>query len=186
MSAVTAPSNQSALGSADRTCMPGSPVYGEILQFLYQEAEFLDDCRFREWLGLFTEDIRYTMPVRTTQFRSRGAGFQDVAFIEDNFNSLTTRVERLLTDTAWAETPPSRTRHFITNVLVQPGQRTNEFAVRSSFMVTRSRGSQGYQMFTGLREDTLRRLPSGELRIAYRSILVDQTVITSTNLSILF
>jgi hypothetical protein len=41
-------------------------------------------------------------------------------------------------------------------------------------------------MFTGRREDTLRRLPTGELRIARRQILVDQTIITGTNLSILF
>jgi 3-phenylpropionate/cinnamic acid dioxygenase small subunit len=185
VNAVATPSNGPASGIA-RTCMPGSPLYGEILEFLYREAELLDECRFREWLGLFAEDIRYTMPVRTTQFRARGAGFEDVAFIEDNYNSLTTRVERLLTDTAWAETPPSRTRHFISNVLVQAAQVTNEFAVRSCFMVTRSRGSQGYQMFTGLREDTLRRVASGQFRIAYRGILADQTVITSTNLSILF
>jgi 3-phenylpropionate/cinnamic acid dioxygenase small subunit len=172
--------------SVDPNCSPGSALYGEILQFLYQEAELLDECHFREWLALFAEDVRYTMPVRTTQFRARGAGFEEVAFIEDNFNSLTTRVERLLTDTAWAETPPSRTRHFISNVLIQPAGKAGEYAVRSCFMVTRSRGNQGYQMFTGLREDTLRRVPSGELRIAYRSILVDQTVITGTNLSILF
>jgi len=185
MSAASAPAQRASLAT-DPRCMPGSTLYGEILQFLYQEAELLDECRFREWLGLFAEDIRYTMPVRTTQFRARGPGFQDVAFIEDNFNSLTTRVERLLTDTAWAETPPSRTRHFISNVLVRLAEKPGEFVVRSSFMVTRSRGGQGYQMFTGLREDTLRRVASGALCIAYRNILVDQTVITGTNLSILF
>lgn len=185
MSAVKTPA-PGAPRASHPDCMPGTPRYGEILQFLYLEAEMLDECRFREWLALFTEDVRYTMPVRTTQFRSRGAGFEEVAFIEDNFNSLTTRVERLLTDTAWAETPPSRTRHFITNLLVEPGERGGEYAVRANFMVTRSRGDQGYQLFTGVREDTLRYLAPAQLRIAHRRILVDQTVITGTNLSILF
>jgi 3-phenylpropionate/cinnamic acid dioxygenase small subunit len=173
-------------GKLDPNFRPGSPLYGEIVQFLYVEAELLDEGLFREWLSLFTKDVRYTMPVRTTQFRSRGSGFQDVAFFEDNFDSLTTRVERLLTDTAWAETPPSRTRHFVSNVLLQAGERTDEFAVRSSFMITRCRADQGYQIFTGLREDTLRREASADLRIAHRRILIDQTVITGTNLSILF
>jgi 3-phenylpropionate/cinnamic acid dioxygenase small subunit len=58
--------------------------------------------------------------------------------------------------------------------------------VAASFMVTRCRAEQPQQMFTGRREDVLRRLGSGELRIARRRILVDQTVITGTNLSVLF
>jgi 3-phenylpropionate/cinnamic acid dioxygenase small subunit len=167
-------------------CAPGGALYGEVLEFLYREAECLDDCRFQDWIGLFTEDIHYTMPVRTTQFRTHGAGFQDVSFFDDNINSLRTRVQRLLTDAAWAETPPSRTRHFVTNVLVAPGECANEYAVTANFMVTRSRGDQGYQLFTGRREDLLRRLDSGALRIARRRLLIDQTIITGTNLSILF
>jgi 3-phenylpropionate/cinnamic acid dioxygenase small subunit len=174
------------LALSDPTCIPGSPLYGEVLEFLYREAEMLDDCRFQDWIGLFAEDIHYTMPVRTTQFRARGAGFQEVSFFDDNIHSLTTRVQRLQTDSAWAETPPSRTRHFLTNVLVQPGEQSTEYAVVANFMVTRSRGDQGYQMFTGRREDSLRRLSCGEFRIARRRILVDQTIITGTNLSILF
>jgi len=168
------------------SCAPGTAVYGEILEFLYREAETLDECRFKEWLGLFAEDIHYTMPVRITQFRARGAGFQEVGFFDDNHNSLSTRVQRLLTETAWAETPPSRTRHFISNVLVAQGTSSLEYEVASSFLVTRCRGDQGHQLFTGRREDLLRRLGSGELRIARRRILVDQTIITGTNLSILF
>ncbi len=164
---------------------PGTSLYGTILEFLYREARMLDDCRFQEWIGLFSEDIHYTMPVRTTQFRSRGAGFEEVSFFDDNINSLTTRVQRLQTDTAWAETPSSRTRHFLTNVMVDVGERPDEYAVSVNFMVTRSRGDQGYQLFTGQRDDVLRRI-DGAFRIARRRILVDQTIITGTNLSILF
>ena len=69
---------------------------------------------------------------------------------------------------------------------VTAGAGAGEFAVTVSFMVTRSRGDQGYQFFTGRREDALRRDSAGQLRIARRRILVDQTVITATNLSILF
>jgi 3-phenylpropionate/cinnamic acid dioxygenase small subunit len=187
MSATASPNkHDDALHKLDPECMPGSMLYGEIVQFLYLEAQLLDEGHFRQWLALFTEDVRYTMPVRTTQMRTKGSGFQDVAFIEDNFNSLTTRVERLLTDSAWSETPPSRTRHFLTNILVCPGDGPAEFCVRACFMVTRSRGEHGYQMFTGVREDRLRRLSPGRFQIAHRRILGDQTVITSTNLSILF
>lgn len=38
----------------------------EIEQFLYREAQLLDDGRFAEWLDLFTEDAKYWMPTRET------------------------------------------------------------------------------------------------------------------------
>ena len=167
-------------------CRPGSALYGEIAEFLYREADMLDSNRFSDWLALFADNIHYIMPVRTTQFLSSGAGFQEVAFFDDNLQSLRTRVRRLETDSAWAETPPSRTRHFVSNVLAAPGNGDGEYAISLNFLVTRTRGDQGYQFFTGRREDTLRREASGQLRIARRRILVDQTVITATNLSILF
>jgi 3-phenylpropionate/cinnamic acid dioxygenase small subunit len=175
-----------ALSAAASGLSPGTALYGEILEFLYREADLLDSNRFSDWLALFTEDIRYDMPVRTTECLSSGTGFQEVAFFDDNIHSLRTRVLRLETDTAWAETPPSRTRHFVSNVLAAPHARADEYAVNVNFMVTRSRGDQAYQFFTGRREDTLRRDSTGQLRIARRRILVDQTVITATNLSILF
>jgi 3-phenylpropionate/cinnamic acid dioxygenase small subunit len=175
-----------ALSEPASPCSPGTALYGEIVEFLYREAELLDSSRFSDWLTLLTEDIRYHMPVRTTQFLSGGEGFQEVAFFDDNLQSMRTRVLRLETTTAWAETPPSRTRHFVSNVLVRPGAQGNEYAVSVNFLISRSRGDQGYQLFTGRREDTLRRDASGQLRIARRRILVDQTVITATNLSILF
>jgi PAH dioxygenase small subunit len=167
-------------------CEPGSTIYGEIVEFLYREAELLDDNRFGEWLGLLAEDIHYVMPVRTTQFRAKGDGFQDVAFFEENFVSLRTRVKRLETEFAWAETPPSRTRHFVTNVLAEPGEKDGEFNVRSSFMIARTRADQGYQLFTGRREDVLRRSDAGDFKVADRRILIDQTVLSGSNLSIFF
>ena len=36
----------------------------EIAQFLYAEAELLDERRHDEWLALLAEDIRYWMPMR--------------------------------------------------------------------------------------------------------------------------
>ena len=165
---------------------PGSELYAEVQYLLLLEADALDNYRFDEWLGMLTEDITYVMPVRTSQFLTDGKGFhQDSYLFSDDHESLTTRVRRLETEFAWAETPPSRTRHFISNVLIHEKE-SGELAVRSSFMVTRTRADQGYQMFTGERHDTVRRGEDGELRFADRLILPDQTVITATNLSVLF
>ena len=104
-------------------------------------------------------------------------------FFDDDLESLTTRVKRLETEFAWAETPPSRTRHFISNTILEPCEE-GEARARSHFMVTRTRSDNGYQMFTGERQDTLRRGDDGTLRFARRVILPDQTTITATNLSV--
>ncbi len=36
----------------------------EIEDFLYNEADLLDDHKYEDWLDLFTEDARYFMPMR--------------------------------------------------------------------------------------------------------------------------
>ena len=166
--------------------MPGSELYAEVQYLLLREADALDNYRFDEWLGMLTEDVTYVMPVRTTQFLTDGKGFDEDSYLfSDNHESLTTRVRRLETEFAWAETPPSRTRHFTNNVMINEKE-AGELGVRSAFMVTRTRQDHGYQMFTGERHDTIRRGEDGELRFADRLILPDQTVITATNLSVLF
>ncbi len=175
-----------AAGRVPTNCAPGTAEYGEIVEFLYREADLLDDHRFGDWVLLFAEDIRYDMPVRTTQFLAKGEGFENVGFFDENIHSLRIRVRRLQTGTAWAETPPSRTRHFISNILATSEPTTGEYFVRSNFIVARTRAEQGYQMFTGRREDTLRRGGGSGFLIARRRILIDQTVVTATNLSIFF
>ena len=39
-------------------------VKQEVEDFLYHEAELLDERRYEEWLDLFTEDVHYWMPMR--------------------------------------------------------------------------------------------------------------------------
>lgn len=165
--------------------LAGTPRYGEVATFLYREADLVDGYRFADWLALFADDIEYRMPVRTTRFLRDGDGFTDTDFFIENHASLTTRVRRLETEFAWAEAPPSRTRHFVTNIRVFHAPADGELAVRSSFLITRTRSDLDYQLFTGTRQDVLREAADG-LRIARRTILVDQTVITATNLSVLF
>src|SRR5262249_60439609 len=46
------------------TRIAGLLLRQEIEDFLYREAELLDERRYREWLDLLAEDIRYWMPMR--------------------------------------------------------------------------------------------------------------------------
>jgi len=101
-------------------------------QFLYREARLLDERRFHEWLDLFTDDIHYWMAARTNRYpRSSKAiaifdadGYPDenaeaadeFGLFDEDIGTLRARVARLDTGMAWAEDPPSRTRHLITNI----------------------------------------------------------------------
>ncbi len=163
------------------------PRYAEILDFLYREAELMDEGHFSNWLELMTEDLSYHMPLRV----NRGRGVQPDYSLEteifcDDLPSLRLRIDRLLTEYAWAEDPPSRTRHLISNVRVGATSNPNEFDVRSNFLVYRNRGNatEG-DIFSGKREDLLRKV-NGHWRLAKRTILLDQAVIGSRNLSIFF
>jgi 3-phenylpropionate/cinnamic acid dioxygenase small subunit len=157
----------------------------EIEEFLFHEAELLDSGRFQEWLDLLADDILYQMPVRMTRERAQGADLsEEMQFFWDDKATLTLRVERLKTEFAWAEDPPSRTRHFVSNVRVRPTANPDEVAVRSYVLIYRTRGDMArHDLLSGERRDLLRRV-GGAWKLAKRSFVVDQTVLGTRNLAI--
>lgn len=173
----------------------------EVEQFLYREARMLDARRFHEWLELLTEDIKYWMPLRSNRYPANskaisildGSRYEEgelsredeLAILDEDKDSLTRRIARLDTGMAWAEDPPSRTRHFVSNIEVEPGQNDAEMRVFSNFIMYRTRGETEEDFYVGSREDVLRR-EDGALRIAYRKIVLDQTVLLAKNVSNFF
>lgn len=161
-------------------------------QFLYAESELLDDWQWRAWVELFTEDAHYRMPIRRNQLRRQrkkdeadDMGGLEVAHFDDDRKSLDMRVQQLETGMHWAEDPPSRSRHLVTNVRVRPGTAEGEFFVRSNFFVYRNRLEAEVDLWAGERRDVLRADGDG-FRIADRIILLDQNLILSKNLSVFF
>lgn len=160
----------------------------EIEQFLYFESAVLDDRRYVEWLALFTEDCSYYMPTRYNRTRREldheFSRPDEVAHFDEDIHSLRVRVKRLLTGKAWAEDPPSRTRHMLSNVRIDRIA-TDELRVFSNFHVYRSRLERDVDSFVGRRVDTLRRSAQGPpWRILRREIYLDQTVLLAKNISI--
>ena len=160
-------------------------IYWEVYSFLMHEAELLDERRERDWLDLFTDDAEYLMPVRVNRERGEGDGFSEEAFyFEETRGSLELRVRRLETEYAWAEDPPSRTRHFVTNVRVAEGEEEDEVAVRTNLLLYRSRGSDPkHDLLSAERKDTLRK-EDGQWKLRKRVILLDHSVLTTHNLSV--
>ena len=158
----------------------------EVEQFLFQEAEILDQRRFHDWLDLFTDDAHYWMPIRMTRARGDEANEltaeDENSYFDDDKPMLELRVAKLDTGYSWAEDPPSRTRHLVTNVRIRNGADTDELTVTCNFVVYRSRLATDEDLWIGEREDRLRRV-EGAWRIAGRRIFLDQTVLKSKNLS---
>jgi 3-phenylpropionate/cinnamic acid dioxygenase small subunit len=141
------------------------------------------------------------MPVRSTRYPKmskaisilrpeRGgeeelAKENELAILDETKETLTRRIVRLDTGMAWAEDPPSRTRHLVANVEVEPGDTESEVRAYSNFVVYRNRGETEQDFYVGAREDVLRRV-NGTWRIARRKIVLDQNVLLAKNVSILF
>ncbi len=160
----------------------------EVEQFLYEEAALLDARKYREWLGLVTDDIHYWMPIRRTvtrsdlerEFTKPGA----MAYFDDNRELLAMRVKKLEASSAWSEDPPSRSRHFVSNVRILEVS-GDEITIDACFQVYRTRLNIDIDNWVGRRSDVLRRVGSG-FKLARRHIFLDQTVILSKNMSTIF
>jgi phthalate 3,4-dioxygenase subunit beta len=154
-------------------------------QFLVEEAHLLDARRFEDWLGLLTEDVRYEAPVRVTTPRADvETTLAGLDHFSEDAHSLRKRVERFATEHAWTEDPPSRTRHFVTNVRTFAADVEGELDVESSVLLFRSRGDdRPPDLVSALRTDRLRDSPAG-LRLASRRIVFDETVLRTQNLAV--
>jgi len=154
-------------------------------KFYRDEAALLDAHNYPDWLELFTEDTRYFMPLRRTmtrreldkEFTKPG----EMAFFDDTKDHLRARARKFDSGTAWAEDPPSRTRHLISNVRVLDDD-TIEMTVESYFHLYRTRLKSVEDSWIGRRLDVLRRTEAG-LQIAKRTVYLDQTLLLSGNLS---
>jgi len=165
-----------------------SELRRQIEDFYYLEAELLDQRKLREWLALLTDDVRYWMPIRHNPFERPNDIAQELSkpgegyYFNDDMKSLKIRIERAYAKNAWAEVPPSRTRHLITNVRIKKDDGA-AIEVHSNFLVYRTRMETDKDMFVGKREDILRR-DNGGFKIAKRTIILDQAVLDAKNISV--
>lgn len=189
---ATTLSEQSALGAhAPRTQRTGrslpfnDELHLEAHRWLVDEAYLLDAQDYEEWLSRMATDVHYLMPVRVTT--ALGAGYSTspgMAHMDENKYSLSRRVARFATEHAWTEDPPSRLRHYVTNVRTFRTEKADEIIVESAVLLFRSRGdvSEAATVSAG-REDLLRRSGS-EWQLARRTIMLDEAVIRMQNLAI--
>ncbi|HKM99800.1 MAG TPA: 3-phenylpropionate/cinnamic acid dioxygenase subunit beta [Candidatus Binataceae bacterium] len=162
----------------------------EIEQFLYHESRVLDERRYEEWYDLLAEDLHYYMPTRYNRLKREAdkefSAPNEAAFFDEDKKSIAMRIRRLNTGMAWAEDPPSRTRHMVSNVVIRP-RSNGEYEVDCYYLLYRSRLEREVEMFVGMRHDVLRRAatPAG-FQVAGRTIILDQAILMARNLSFFF
>lgn len=137
-------------------------------RFLYAEADLLDRWQLHEWLELFTPEGRYLVPATD---KPDGVPNRDLFLIQDDRFLLEQRVNSLLTRSAHAEYPHSRTRRLVTNVGAQAGA-GGLVAVTANFAVFRMR-SGTTDTFVGQYRHVLESGPDGGLRFVERKAVLD-------------
>ena len=149
--------------------MSSESLHREVEDFLFAEAELLDDWRLDEWLALFTEDCRYLIP--PGDLPADASPETALFYVADDHALLSERVKRLYKRNAHAEYPRSRTRHLVSNVRIRPTTENGEIAVRCAFLTHRSR-AEVVDTFIGASDYLLVRL-DGKLRIREKRCRLD-------------
>ena len=84
-------------------------------QFLFRQAEILDNREWESWLNLFTKDGIYWMPASLEQ--TAGEGVPNI-FYEDHY-LMRTRAKRIEHPRAWSQHLTNRTSHVVSNAIVE-------------------------------------------------------------------
>jgi 3-phenylpropionate/cinnamic acid dioxygenase small subunit len=163
-------------------------VLAEVSDFLYQEADLLDQRRYQEWLDLLADDYQYAVPLRMNVMYDDVAEREDtragseVCWFDEGKDTAELRVAQLATGKHWAEEPVSRVTHLVTNIRLESAE-LPEVNLSCRFVVYRNRVADETDFLVGRRRDRLRKTADG-WRVVRRELLLDQSVLLAKNLSV--
>jgi len=176
-------------------------LISRVEQFYYREARLLDERCLQQWFALVDESIEYSMPTRfvpqpdptlvdTEAFLSvdreleRAQGGQGSPIRHEGYLETFARTFRPYKTNAWSESPPPRTRRFISNVEVTP-LGDDAYQVYSNFQMFYSHRGADNHTYTGGRRDVLKET-DGSFKLLKREVIMDWDVITAPTLALIF
>lgn len=143
----------------------------EIEEFLYHEAELIDDWRLPEWSQLYTDDAEYDVTSLDSDDPINSSSRESLFLLADDKERLVSRARRLMKKTAHAEYPHSKVRHIIGNVRV--GAHTDgEVKVKANFVVYRTKEDKTSQ-YMGQMHYVLVPQDAGGFRIKRKRCILD-------------
>ncbi len=163
-------------------------LHASVSDFLYSEADLLDERRYTEWLDMLAEDYQYSVPLRMnvaygeTDAREETRAGKEICWFDEGKDTVELRVTQLATGVHWAEEPVSRVSHLVTNIRLDAIE-LPEVAVSCRFLVYRNRVSDETDFLVGRRRDRLRQV-GDSWQVVRRELLLDQSVLLAKNLSV--
>lgn len=140
----------------------------EVTALIQCEAALLDDCRYEQWIALFTDDCLYWVPV-SPEMDSPHDG---PSHFRDDRQVMMVRTHRLANPRAFGAEPSPRTVHIVSSVRIE-AETANEILVSSSQIMleyrNRGRFEEDQRAFGGRVRHRLRRTADG-LRIAEKRV----------------
>jgi p-cumate 2,3-dioxygenase subunit beta len=149
----------------------GQSTRDQVEEFLYQEAELIDDWRLPEWSELYTEDARYDVTSLDCVDPINSSAKNSLFLLADDKERLTSRAKRLMKKTAHAEFPHSKVRHIISNVRLEPNA-NGEIKVRANFVVFRTKEDNTSQ-YMGQTHYVLVLREGGGFQIRHKRCILD-------------
>jgi p-cumate 2,3-dioxygenase beta subunit len=138
----------------------------EIEEFLYHEAELLDNWQLEEWAALFSVDGTYEIP----PIGNPNADFKTSLFlVHDDRARLEQRALRLLKKEAHVEYPHSKTLHNVSNVRIVKNE-GDVVSVKCNFSTYRAK-RDFLDIYVGVNEYQFVK-EDGELKIKSKKVIL--------------
>ncbi len=147
-----------------------TPTREQVEDFLFAEAELLDDWKLVEWTRLYADDAMYEVTSPSSADPVNSDSSTSLFLVADRIDRIRGRAARLMKKTAHAEYPHSKTRHMVSNVRPSAGK-SGQTNVRANFAVYRTKedtttvymGEYRYRLLAG----------AGGIRILQKRVILD-------------
>jgi 3-phenylpropionate/cinnamic acid dioxygenase small subunit len=147
----------------------------EVERFIFDEAALVDQCRWQEWLEMYTEDMVYWAPswVNEREMTTDPEGEVSIIYMNSR-KELEHRIWRFTSGESPASYPLPRTNHIISNVRILEDRR-DSVVVASNWLTQCYRNKEQF-LYGGFYEHTLIRSDSG-LKISQKKVVLLNDVV---------
>ncbi|WP_148691151.1 aromatic-ring-hydroxylating dioxygenase subunit beta [Acidianus manzaensis] len=139
--------------------------YIKIVRFLNKEAELLEYRKYLEWLDFLHPDVEYIVLVREIKDKKDNS-ISNGLLIYDKKDTIKIKIDRLTSNYAWSDNPPSVSKYMITNILAYNFM--DYYLARSNVLFIKYRSSD-LMYLTYKRADII----SKDMKILKRIVLPD-------------
>ena len=137
----------------------------QVEQFIYHEADLMDEHRYDEWLALWTDDALYWVPSGGDDIDPK----REISLIYDDRVRLQVRITRLKSGFAHAQEPKSRMRRVVSNIVTKEAENGDIDVFSNFLLIELRRGKQ--DTFAGRTVHRLRP-DNGSFRLASKKVLL--------------